>query len=294
MSTTQRSDQTDKLTAAMKALELRLPDQPADLDQDEEWFEVNIDGSWTRFNVHDYDRIFKIPGLYEAIVYDRLRCTSPRRVVDQLAQTLEDWPTKPSDLRVLDLGAGNGIVAEELRNVGVKRIIGADILPEAAEAAERDRPDVYEAYVVGDITDLNEKQQNALREADLNCLVTVAALGFNDIPPQAFASAFNYLGKPGWASFTLKEDFVTDQHSGFARLIRDMVRERIIDVQAVRRYCHRRSVGGRNLFYVAMTARKLRDVPQALIDQASAPAAANDESDSEGMTVCDYIGRNES
>ena len=66
--------------------------------------------------------------------------------IRMLTQVLEDWPQSPSDLRVLDLGAGNGIVAERLTEAGVGHIVGVDLLEEAAQAAERDRPDAYDDY----------------------------------------------------------------------------------------------------------------------------------------------------
>ena len=42
-----------------------------------------------------------------------------------------------AQLRVLDVGAGNGMVGEELDRMGAKHIVGVDIIPEAAEAAQR-------------------------------------------------------------------------------------------------------------------------------------------------------------
>jgi SAM-dependent methyltransferase len=272
-------EQGERTSQPERTFTLRLPKQEADLDQSEEWFEVKIGDEWKRWKIHDYDRIFRVPGLYEALVYERLHCQSPQRVVDQLAETLDDWPMKPSDLRVLDLGAGNGIVGERLREWGASCVIGADILPEAAQAAERDRPDVYDDYIVGDITKLTDEQRERVVDAKLNCLVTVAALGFNDIPPEAFAAAFNLIAQPGWISLTLKEDFLTASGSGFSQLIRAMDREQIIDVQAVRRYLHRYSIGGRKLFYIALTARKLRHVPQQMVAMAADTAANTGDDD---------------
>ena len=57
-------------------------------------------------------------------------------------------------LRVLDVGAGNGMVGEELDRMGARHIVGVDIIPEAKEAAERDRPGVYDDYFVVDLTDV--------------------------------------------------------------------------------------------------------------------------------------------
>ena len=39
-------------------------------------------------------------------------------------------------------------------------------------------------------------------------MTTVAALGFGDIPPDAFAAAFNLVEDGGHVAFTIKEDFI--------------------------------------------------------------------------------------
>lgn len=57
-----------------------------------------------------------------------------------------------SDITVLDMGAGNGIVAEELVNLGLDDVIGVDIIEEAKQAAFRDRPEVYSDYIFDDST----------------------------------------------------------------------------------------------------------------------------------------------
>ena len=50
-------------------------------------------------------------------------------------------------------------------------------------------------------------------------------------------------------------------------LIRRMIREKVMQVQAYRRYCHRLSVDGEHLHYVAMIAAKQRDIPAGLLDK---------------------------
>jgi SAM-dependent methyltransferase len=245
--------------SALVPLEIRFPPEARNLDQDEEYFEVLLNGSWQRLRLHDYDALYRVPGLYETLVYRKLRCKSPERVVDLLAKVLEDWPTCMGDLRVLDFGAGNGVVAAHLRRQGVGYIVGADLLAEAERAAQRDRPGAYDRYVVGDITALPAPRWDVLNTAHLNCLVTVAALGYGDIPAEAFRVAFNLVDDCGWIAFTLKETFLggTDE-TGFSGLIRGMIGSDILRVEAYHRYCHRRSIDGKKLFYVAMVGRKMR------------------------------------
>ncbi len=171
---------------------------------------------------------------------------------------------KASDLRVLDVGAGNGMVGEEIRGLGVDTIHGVDIIDEAAAAAHRDRPDIYDEYVVADLTALSPAQRDSLVAADLNTMTTVAALGFGDMPPAAFAAAFNLIGTPGLLVFNIKEDFVSaDDPSGFNTMIQRMFDEKVIVPLAEEHYRHRLSVRGEPLHYLAFVARKLADIPDS-------------------------------
>ena len=56
----------------------------SELAQDEEWFEVTVDGEPRRIRFHDYGAIYEIPGLYERLFYDVLECRSPQTVVGLL------------------------------------------------------------------------------------------------------------------------------------------------------------------------------------------------------------------
>ena len=137
------------------------------LDQDEEWCEVLVDGRRDLIRFHDYHRIYDIPGMYERLFYDMLECVSPAWCS---TCSPRHWPADHAmtaeNLRVLDVGAGNGMVGEEIRTLGVETVHGIDILPEAAAATRRDRPDVYDDYLVADLTDLSPEQHDVLRGDD--------------------------------------------------------------------------------------------------------------------------------
>jgi SAM-dependent methyltransferase len=253
---------------ASRKWEILLPDveRGPQLDQDEEWCDAVIDGERVRIRFHDYHLIYDMPGLYEQLFYDMLECTSPRVVRTLLARVLKEQGIEPADLRVLDVGAGNGMVGEEIRALGAGAIRGVDIIEEAARAAERDRPEVYDDYVVADLTTLAPEQRGALAADNLNTMTTVAALGFGDIPPAAFSTAFNLIQTPGLLVFNIKEDFVAaDDESGFNRLIKRMFAEKVIVPLAEEHYRHRLSVRGEPLYYVAFIARKLSDVPDSWV-----------------------------
>ena len=251
-----------------KRFEIRFPSaNGAKFDQDEEWCEVRLDDEWRRIRFHDYDEVYSIPGLYEQIFYDELKCDSPRTVCGLLKHQLAVSGYDGSSLRVLDVGAGNGMVGEELRGgLGVGDLVGIDIIDEAEMAAERDRPGVYDAYYTVDLTALPGDIRRDLQDHKLNTLVTVAALGFGDIPAQAFAEAFNLITDHGWVAFNIRDRFLEEETSPFSRLIDRMLEEGVLERREETRYRHRLSVRGEPLHYVAMVAEKRGDVPREWVD----------------------------
>lgn len=231
-------------------------------DQDAEWCELETSEGRRRVRFHDYADIYAIPGFYEHLFYEELECDSPRTVRRLLAGVLDDRGVDPAQLTVLDVGAGNGMMGEQLDELGARAIVGVDILEEAATAAERDRPDVYEDYRVMDLADPQPDEDAALTAAGFNCMTSVAALGFGDIPPAAFARAFNYVEDGGLVTFTIKDRFTRDSDpTGFAALLKRMDDEAVIDVIVEHRYRHRLSVSGDPLHYMVYVAEKTRDVP---------------------------------
>jgi hypothetical protein len=242
---------------------LHLPPTHArgELDQDEEWCEIERDGTRRRIRFHDYADIYDVPGLYERLFAERLECSSPRVVTELLGEALRDGGSKPECLTALDFGAGNGMVGELLGELAVGEIVGVDLLPEARDAAHRDRPGVYDAYYALDMTQLTPAQRRDLMRHDFDLMTCVAALGFGDIPPLAFAEAFNLVGSPGWIAFNLRDRFVEEEGSGFGALIARMFREGILEERTRTTYTHRISVAGEALEYVALVAQKHADVP---------------------------------
>jgi len=261
---------SDLISPLDQSFSIRFPTDERAYAQNEEWCEVLTEGSWDRIVLHDYPEIYRRPGLYEYIFAKMLRCTSPQVVARLLADVLPDFNVLPTSLRLIDLGAGNGMVGEQMRQLGVQKLVGIDIIPEAAEAAERDRPGLYDDYIVADLCALDEADRARLAAANANCLTTVSALGFGDIPPLAFQTAFNHVATPGWLVFNIKETFLSGRDlTGFARMIRAMCDRDIIQIQAYRRYSHRLSVTGKPLYYIAMVARKLKDIPEGMAEEMS-------------------------
>jgi predicted TPR repeat methyltransferase len=236
---------------------VHLPEVDEVLSQDQEYCLLVENGRERRIRFHDYGEIYSVPGLYEKLFADLLKCSSPEMIATLLTEEVERAGESVAGLHVLDLGAGNGMVGEQLRAHGVERLVAVDIIEEAADAARRDRPDVYERYHVGDIRDLSEEAANDLAARDITCLTCVAALGFGDIPPTAFLAAYDLVPPGGWVAFNIKDTFLDKKTgSAFAALIREMIGDGRLQVCTQRTYTHRLSVSGDKLPYVAIVARK--------------------------------------
>lgn len=244
------------------------PSDTQKLEQDEVSFFIIEDGEKRRLRFHDYDQIYLRPGLYEQVFYDRLKCSSPKKVTQILKQTLDAHRVKFSELRVLDLGAGNGIMGECMNDYGVARLIGVDIIPEAKDACIRDRPEVYDEYYVADFTDLKPEIEDELSDWSVNCLTSVAALGFGDIPPRAFFRALQFVQTKGWVAFNIKETFLDNSDtSGFSRAVRELIFSKYLDIYHLEKYQHRLSMEGNPLHYFALVAQKMAEIPDDFLQR---------------------------
>lgn len=243
---------------------LHLPPKHArgELDQDQEWCEIETDGERRRIRFHDYASIYNVPGLYERLFAEQLECDSPRVVTELLGTELRAARINSGELTALDFGAGNGMVGELLAELGIGDIVGVDLLAEARDAAHRDRPGLYEGYYALDFTQLQPSDRRDLMRHDFDLMTCVAALGFGDIPPLAFAEAFNLVGSPGWIAFNIRDRFFEETDpSGFGAFMARMFREGILKARTRKHYTHRVSVADEPLEYVAVVAEKHDDVP---------------------------------
>ena len=245
--------------------DLRIALPPADLllSQDEEWCVVRLNGEWREIRIHDYDELFSVPGLYERLVYDILKCDSPGRLRQLLEAELDACGSKTGTVRVLDLGAGNGMVGEELVDMGVEFVVGVDIIEAAAQATQRDRPGIYAKYHVMDMTRMSPDDRCELAGYAFNCLTCVAALGFGDIPTEVFANAYNLIEPGGWVAFNIKSSFLNqDDSSGFAWLIQSLMDDETLKVHRMQRYRHRLGTNRQPIEYTAIVGSKRRDISE--------------------------------
>lgn len=277
-------------TTVCQKLVIRFPQREQNVvAQDDEQCEI-IDGDRvTLVRFHDYALTFSIPGLYNQLFGgpdSETKCISPQIMAgllkDHLHLVLSNGAhilDKPDSkrLRVLDFGAGNGMIGEEVRRLVSSyndgslaqstSVVGLDILPEAKSAAERDRPGVYDDYIVADITEYIKTTQAC--EAEFNVLVSVSALSFGGASAAALEAATSLVRNGGLILFNLKTGLLNDEipwvedevngkgkDSSFSEWLQEAIVQRHLEVLVKKTYCHRFSVTGKPLYYVAVVAIK--------------------------------------
>ena len=241
-------------------LQVAYPGRACMLEQNEEWFDLVTDDGCERIRIHEYDRVYDVPGLYEEVVYNKLQCDSPQVITGLLKETIQHYDESDTPLRVLDFGAGNGIVGECLHEaLETETIVGVDIIDEAKKAVKRDRPDIYDDYYVMDLSQADDRDKQKLDRWNFNALVTVAALGFGDIPTQAFVNAFNIVENKSWIVFNIKDRFFSeDDDTGYNQTLQQMIGNSLT-VYKKHHYCHRLSMAGDPLHYYVIVGRKEND-----------------------------------
>ena len=173
------------------------------------------DGTEEAFRLHEYTRVYAVPGLYEEVVQERLRCASPtHRWRSALLGCAADAGVQPADIAVFDLGAGNGVMGEALRERGVPTLVASDNITEARDAALRDRPDLYTEYLVGDTDELPQVPE-LIREHGLNALVAAGALGLGHISAASFHRLWCAFPPGAWFAVGLHVDLAEPGGSDF-------------------------------------------------------------------------------
>jgi hypothetical protein len=214
------------------------------------------DGTTDRFRLHEYSRVYAIPGLYEEVVQRRLQCASPSTLARLLVGCAGEAGLGPAELAVLDLGAGNGVVGEELRARGVGTLVGSDNLGAAQDAARRDRPGLYAEYLVGDIDDLQDLP-GLIREHGLNAIVAAGALGPGHISADSFHRLWCSFGEPAWVAVSVHEGLVGPGASAFGDYLAEFARRSDWgEIVLKQRFLHRLTMAGEPIHYIAIVARK--------------------------------------
>jgi hypothetical protein len=215
------------------------------------------DGRVEHLRLHDYERLYALPGVYEQIVSERLGCASPAKLAALLGAALDDVGWARGDVRVIDVAAGNGLSGVRLAAEGLHPVCGTDIVPAARAAALRDRPDVYDEYLTLDLLALSASQRYHLRALRANAVACVAPVGEHpsQVPTAALLEAVSALSDDALVAY------MHDPHHGDDVVTAQLWRERL-GAQAAEcrreRYVHRRTVNGAALEMVGVVWRVRR------------------------------------
>jgi hypothetical protein len=219
-------------------------------------------------HLHDYERFYAVPGLYEHVVQKLLQCRSPQVAVEALAHALARLEIDPDDVVLLDLGAGTGIVGELATGAGVSRVIGLDALEAARTACLRDRPGIYCDYLVGNLAAPPPDLLARLRRHRPTALISAGAMGGNHAPPAALATMLNLLPAGAPVVFTIDERWMkTDARGGYKTAVSRLIESGGLRLLDRTRFQHRLSTAGSPIHYELVVA------PTGTDESAAAPGA---------------------
>lgn len=142
-------------TPIKKRYNIRFPQRDQkDVPQDDEWCEIIEEDTVTLIRFHAYAKVFRYAGLYDQLFGgpgSETQCVSPQVIARLLESQLHHHipanddhdPKHKTSLRVLDVGAGNGMMGEAIRGLargGGAKIVGCDILRARGQGGSRARP----------------------------------------------------------------------------------------------------------------------------------------------------------
>lgn len=206
-------------------------------------------------HLHDYQRIYDVPGLYEHIIQGLLRCRSPQIATDGLAHALDQLSLDPAEIVLLDLGAGTGMVGELAHGLGVQTLVGIDALEAAQAACLRDRPGLYRDYLVGDLAAPAPELLGRLRRDQPTALISAGAFGGSHAPPAALLGALALLPAGAPVVFTIDERWMrTDDPGGFQGAVTQLLTSGRLQLLHSARFQHRLSTTGDPIHYELVVA----------------------------------------
>ena len=219
-------------------------------------------------HLHDYERFYAVPGLYEHVVQDLLRCRSPQVAAEALEHAFARLAIDPADVVLLDLGAGTGIVGELATRAGVSRVIGLDSLEGARTACLRDHPGIYLEYLLGDLAAPQSTLLARLRRYRPSALISAGAMGGTHARPAALVTALKLLPAGAPVVFTIDERWMnTDSPSGYGTVVGRLIASGELRLLERTSFQHRLSTAGSPIHYTLLVAAKGLDKP------ASTPGA---------------------
>ncbi len=232
-------------------------DQRSGLAQaDERLTVIFADGRREHMRLHEYGRVYAVPGLYEEVVQKRLECASPAALSKALVKHVSQCGEDSSALRLLDIGAGNGVVGEELRKLGVNgTFVGMDNESGARDAAERDRGGLYVEYLIGDLAELSIS--SVVEKHNLTGMVGAGALGLGHVSARDLNATWQQFRPGAWLAVTLPENIVNADRNELSEYIAALrAGEENTEVIEFSRFRHRFRMSGEPIYYYLMVARR--------------------------------------
>ena len=236
--------------------DIRLIGPPA---ADGEYFALGEHGGHEVVHLHDYRRIYAVPGLYEHVVQERLGCRSPQVAAEGFLRAATRLGMEPRSMAVLDVGSGTGLVGELVRGGGVGRVVGVDALVEGRMACLRDRPGVYADYLIGDLGSGSGAGAGALaaqlRQYALSGLISAGAFGGTHAPLAALINALAVLPAGAPVAVTIDERWMgRSDPDGFGAAIERLVERGDLVLMERERFQHRVTTTGEPIFYELVVA----------------------------------------
>jgi trans-aconitate methyltransferase len=233
-------------------LQVELDETPGRAQQEESFVLAREDGSSERIVLHDYSKVYAVPGLYEEVVQHQLDCASPRVLAETLAEAVAAAGASTADLRVVDIGAGNGVVGEELHARGAQVIAGTDGVEAARDAARRDRPELYEVYAIAGVDEFTVEQLVA--DHGLNTLTSAGALGIGHVEIADVAQWWAAFPPGSWFAVTVPLDVADPAGEDLLGVL--TAAEPATEVVRQETFPHRRRMSGETITYSVIVARK--------------------------------------
>jgi trans-aconitate methyltransferase len=234
------------------ALQVELDETPGRAQQEESFVLTRQDGSSERIVLHDYSRVYAVPGLYEEVVQHRLGCASPRVLAETLADAVAAAGASTAGLRVLDIGAGNGVVGEELHARGAQVVAGTDGVVAARDAARRDRPELYEIYAIAGVDEIDVEQLVA--DHGLNALTSAGALGIGHVEVADVARWWTAFPPGSWFAVTVPLDVADPAGEDLPGAL--TAADPTTQVVRNETFAHRRRMSGETITYSVVVAHK--------------------------------------
>ena len=153
------------------------------------------------YETKDYTELAREYNVWASDYDDDLRAlgfSGPRAGAETLARYVIDKETK-----VLDAGAGTGMVGEELARLGFRHITALDLSPGMLKTANK--KSVYEDLVVGELGKPLDFETG--RFAGTTCIGT---LTFGHAPPESLDELVRVTEAGGAVVFSMRTDYYTE------------------------------------------------------------------------------------